>query len=366
MKITAIEPIIVDLPLKRPIKMSGVEIAVSENVFARVETDAGLVGWGEASSSPSMTGETVESMVAAIRFLAPFMVGRDPADFAANLDEMDWRMYGNTSAKTVLEMAFYDLAGKAQQKTVAELLGGVRRARMPVVTMLATGDLATDVGDAKAQVDQGYVAMKIKVGGKPLTDDITRTRAIAEALAGTVQLSADANQGWGREDGLAFARGASDVLDFLEQPVMGRDVEGMAMIAAEAACAISADEGLHSFEDIRRHHAAGAAHGGSLKTIKLGGVTRAFQATELFAELGMHVNLAGKTAESSVATAAVVNIAAAAPDLSWAVNTTAPYLAADVVRNPVVVRDGHVEAPAGAGLGVEVDEDAVARFTRRH
>lgn len=365
MKITAIEPIIVDLPLKRPIKMSGVEIAVSENVFARVATDSGLVGWGEASSSPAMTGETVESMVAAIRFLAPYLIGRDPAAFEANLDEMDWRMYGNTSAKTVLEMAFYDLAGKAQQKSVAELLGGVRRSRMPVVTMLATGDLATDVADGQRLAAAGQKALKIKVGGKPLADDIERTRAIAAALDGAVQLSADANQGWGRDDGLAFARGASDVLDFLEQPVMGRDVEGMAMIAAAAACPMSADEGLHSFEDIRRHHAAGAAHGGSLKTIKLGGITRAFQATELFAELGMHVNLAGKTAESSVATAAVVNIGAAAPDLSWAIAATAPYLAADVVRNPVVVRDGHVEAPAGAGLGVEVDEDALARFARR-
>ena len=128
MKITKIEPIVADFPLLRPIKMSGVEIAISENVFARVETDNGLVGWGEASSSPSMTGETVESMVAAIRFLAPFFIGRDPAAFAENLDEMDWRMYGNTSAKTVLEMACYDLAGKAEQKPISELLGGASAA----------------------------------------------------------------------------------------------------------------------------------------------------------------------------------------------------------------------------------------------
>ena len=364
MKITKIEPIIADLPLKRPIKMSGVEIAVSENVFARVETDDGLVGWGEASSSPSMTGETVESMVAAIRFLAPYMIGRDPSAFGDNLDEMDWRMYGNASAKTVLEMACYDLAGKAQQVPVSELLGGARRGPMPVVQMLATGDLATDLADARARADDGFAAMKIKVGGKPIADDIERTVAIGEALNGAVQLSADTNQGWQRDDAIAFARGASQVLDFLEQPVMGRDVEGMAMIAAEADCLMSADEGLHSFEDIRRHHAAGAAHGGSLKTIKLGGVTRAFQATELFDELGMNVNLAGKTAETSVASAAVLHIAAAAPNLAWGVSPTAPYLAVDIVRNPIEVRGGHVEAPSGAGLGVEVDEDALAQYAR--
>ena len=127
MKIKKIEAMAVDLPLKRPIKMAGVEISTSENVFARIETDDGHVGWGEASAAPSMTGETVESMVAAVNFLAPFLEGRDPADFEENLKEMNWRMYGNASAKTIVEMALYDIAGKAQQKSIAEILGGVRR-----------------------------------------------------------------------------------------------------------------------------------------------------------------------------------------------------------------------------------------------
>ncbi len=314
MKIIRIDPIIADLPLLRPFKMSGVEISVSENVFARIETDTGLVGWGEASSSPAMTGETVESMVAAIRYLTPFLTGRDPADFMDNKKEMDWRLYGNASAKTVLEIALYDLAGKARKMSVAELLGGVQRARMPVVKMLATGDLATDVGDAREGADEGYAAMKIKVGGKPVDQDIERTNAIGDALAGAVQLSSDTNQGWNRDEAVSFARGASAVLDFLEQPLHGHDVEGMAMIAGESSCPIAADEGLHSFDDVRRHHAMGAAQGGSVKMIKLGGVTRAHEATKLFAELGMNVNLAGKTAETSVSSAAVLHLAASRAD----------------------------------------------------
>src|SRR3546814_6773160 len=70
---------------------------------------------------------------------------------------MDWRMYGNASAKTALEMAFFDLAGKAAQKPVAELLGGIRRTRMPILYMLATGDIETDVADAKAKKDAGEI-----------------------------------------------------------------------------------------------------------------------------------------------------------------------------------------------------------------
>lgn len=364
MKIAKIEPFAADLPLARPIKMSGVEIAVSENVFARIETDDGLVGWGEASSSPSMTGETVESMMAAVDYLAPFMEGRDPAAFEENLAEMNWRMYGNASAKTVIEMALYDLAGKAQQKPIAELLGGTKRTSIPVLYMLATGNIEVDVAEATEKAQAGVTNMKIKVGGKPVEEDIERTNAIRKAVNGGVQLSADCNQGWSVDEALAYVRGASESLDFLEQPVMGHDVEGMARIAKESACPIGADEGLHNFDDVRKHHAMGAAQGGSLKMIKLGGLTRAYRAAELFDELGMHVNLAGKVAETSVSSAAVMHIAAAAPSIAWGVSVTNQYLKGDVTKSGVKVVNGQAELPAGAGLGVEVDEDMLAQYTR--
>lgn len=364
MKITKIEAMAVDLPLFRPFKMSGVEIAVSENVFARVETDDGLVGWGEASSSPSMTGETVESMVAAIEFLSPFMLGRDPSAFKENLAELDWRMYGNASAKTVLEMAFYDLAGKAAQKPISELLGGTKRTQVPVLYMLATGDIDVDVAEAGERAKAGVTHMKIKVGGKPVEKDIERTVAIRKAVNGGVQLSADCNQGWTREEAMTFVKGAGEALDFLEQPVMGHDVEGMAMLAAASACPIGADEGLHSFGDVRKHNDMGAAKGGSVKMIKLGGLTRAYEGTVLFDELGMNVNLAGKIAESSVSSAAVLQIAAAAPSIEWGVSTTSQYLKSDIAKNPVQVINGRADVPSGAGLGVEVDEDALAAFVR--
>lgn len=364
MKITRIDAKIVDLPLSRPFKMSGVEISVSENVFARVETDNGLVGWGEASSSPAMTGETVESMVAAVEYLSPFMVGRDPAAFHENLAEMDWRLYGNASAKTVLEMAFYDLAGKAAQKPVSELLGGTKRTRVPIVHMLATGDIEIDVAEAAGYAKAGVTNMKIKVGGKPVAQDIERTLAIRDAVKDGVQLSADCNQGWSREEAITFAEAASAALDFLEQPVMGHDVEGMAQIAAVASCAIAADEGLHSVGDIHKHHDMKAAEGGSIKMIKLGGLTRAYEGTVLFEKLGMKVNLAGKTAESSVSSAAVLQIAGAAPSIAWGVSPTTPFLKGDIVDNPIKVINGRADIPSGPGLGVEVNEDALAEFVR--
>jgi muconate cycloisomerase len=361
MKVRKIEPVAVSLPMARPMKMGGVKFDRADNVLVRIETDSGLVGWGEASSAPSMTGETVQSMVAAIRYLAPWLDGCDPRDFAGNLAVMERRMYGNTSARTVLEMALYDIAGKAAGQTVAELLGGVRRQRMPVLWMLATGTREADVPEAQVRFQQGFQAFKIKVGGNPAAVDVERTIEIRQHVDGA-QVSADANQGWDVDTALAYVAGASAALDFFEQPVVGADVEGMARIAAVSHCPIGADEGLHSLQDIRRHKEMGAAQGGSLKMIKLGGVTRAYEAAVLCAELGMNVNLAGKVCESSISSAAVLNLAAAVPQNNWGLSITTQYLADDVVRNPVVIRDGMGELPAGPGLGVEVDEDKVHKY----
>jgi L-alanine-DL-glutamate epimerase-like enolase superfamily enzyme len=116
-----------------------------------------------------------------------------------------------------------------------------------------------------------------------------------------VQISADANQGWSIDQAIRFVEGIGDALDFVEQPVMGHDLDGMAQVARHASVPIGANEGLHSNADIQRHHDVSAAQGGSLKMIKLGGMTRTYQAAKLCGTLGMSINMAGKIAESSLA-----------------------------------------------------------------
>ena len=362
MKITEITPIAISLPMAKPLKMAGLVFTSSENVLVRVTTDSGLIGWGEASSSPTMTGETVESMMAAIRYLAPYFIDRDPAEFAENLALLDFRMYGNTSAKTVLEMAFYDLAGKAAQKPVAELLGTVHRKRLPVLWMFASGKLEQELVEGKEKLDEGFKSFKIKAGSLPVAGDVERARELRKLVNGGVQLSSDTNQGWTRDQAIEYVEAVGDTLDFIEQPILGSDVEGMAEVQRHAKAPIGAAEGLHSIADIRRHKEMGAAQGGSLKIIKLGGVTRAYEAACLCEEIGMNVNLAGKIAESSISSAAVLHIAAAAPQLNWGLSITSHYAGADLVRNPITFDGGEAALPDGAGLGVDVDEDAVQEF----
>ena len=366
MKIKHIEPIAVSLPLTKPVKMAGVELTTADNLIVRIESDDGVIGWGEAASAPIMTGETVESMVAAVRHLAPYVEGRDAADIAGVSSQMNLWMYGNQAAKAAIEMALHDLVGKATHQPVHALLGGKRRDRVSTLWMISGGDVEADVREAQALRAAGYVAYKVKVGVNSPEIDAARTRAVCEALGPGFLISSDANQGWTTEEGERYVRAvAGTLLDFFEQPVRQDDIAGMARIAAASRVPICADEGIHSLDHIRRHHAAKAAYGVSLKTIKLGGLRGVMEAGRLCAELGMEVNVACKTAESSIASTAAVHIAAALPSNNWSLNISSPYLAEDLTAQPLAVVRGHVAVPGGPGLGVVVDESRVRRFQRK-
>src|SRR5690606_19468351 len=168
-----------------------------------------------------------------------------------------------------------------------------------------------DCADAERFRAEGFVAWKIKVGGNDPAYDAERTRRICALLGPGHLASADANQGWSEAEALEYLRGVADSgLAFLEQPVDGQDLDAMARLARATPIALGADEGLHSIADIVRLHERGAIRGGSLKTIKLGGITRVLQAAQRCEALGLAVNLACKVAESSIATAAVLHLAA--------------------------------------------------------
>src|ERR1700709_1126460 len=118
MKIARIEQIVVAIPMKQPDCMAGVEIRQADNVLVRIESDTGVVGWGEAASAPTRTGETVESMMAAIRYLTPAVEGRSATNVAGVLAAMTHRMYGNAGAKAAIEIALHDLIGRATGQPV--------------------------------------------------------------------------------------------------------------------------------------------------------------------------------------------------------------------------------------------------------
>jgi muconate cycloisomerase len=368
MKIKRLEPIAVSLPMAKPLKMSFEEVKSAENVLVRLETSDGVVGWGGAAAAPTMTGETVASMAAAIRYLAPVLEGMPFNDIAPIMARAGNYLYGNNSAKSVIEMALHDALGRARREPVHDLLGGKRRGRIAILRMVGTGKgTAADVADAQRGRADGYVAFKIKVGVAGPHEDAERTRRICEALdgGGSLLICADANQGWTPDQAIAYVRAVEDTsLAFFEQPVAGHDIEGMAKIARASCIPVGCDEGLHSLEDLKRHHEAGAAGGFSLKTIKLGGMRPVMDAGLLCEKLGMKVNLASKMAETGICTAALLHLAAALPAVDWGVGLSSQYLTDDILKTPLTFANGHISVPSGPGLGIEVDEAKVRRYAR--
>jgi o-succinylbenzoate synthase len=363
MRIRSIESIAVSLPMLKPLIMAGETVARADNVLVRIEADDGLTGWGEAASAPTMTGETLASMVAAVNYLAPVLIGREAGDIAGARTAMDARMYANHGGKAAIEIALHDLAGRATGRPVHALLGNKQRTRLPLLGVIGCGDFDGDVADAAAKKANGFTAFKIKVGVDGPEKDAARTRAICEVIGPDCLISADANQGFTTEQAIAFVRAVAHAgLDFLEQPVAAHDIASMAAVAAASAIAIGADEGIHSADDIARHHAQGAARGVSLKSIKLGGIAGMLNAAQLADDLDMRVNVSCKTGESSIGCAAALHVAAVMPNVAWGLTLTHTGLAEDVTQTPVPIAGGFADVPDTPGLGITVDESRVRRF----
>ena len=363
MNIKAIEPIAVSLPMLKPVIMAGEEVRRADNVLVRIEADNGLIGWGEAASAPVMTGETLESIVSAVHYLEPTLRGRDPVDIAGALTAMDGRMYGNHGAKAGIEIALHDLAGHAAGKPVHALLGDKKRSRMALLGVIGGGDRDVDLRDAEKKKSGGFTIFKIKVGIDTPVRDAERTRQICKILDADSLISADANQGFTIAQAIDYVRAVKGSgLGFFEQPVMADDLAGMAAVAAAAPdIAIGADEGIHSLDDIKRHHERKAARGVSLKAIKLGGIKAVVEAGRLCDSLGMSVNISCKTGESSIACVAALHVASVIPNIAWGLTLTHTSLAEDVTGQPIPTGKGHADSIDRPGLGIDVDEDRVRR-----
>jgi muconate cycloisomerase len=363
--IRRVEAIPMALPLKKPMKMAGVTIVNAENLLVRIESADGSVGWGEAASAPTMTGDILPGMVAAVSaHLGPALVGQDARFRPSLMQSLDAALYGNTGAKAAIDMALIDLIGRLRGVSFSDLIGGVRRTSVRPMCLVGNMNVAEDVAEARARLAEGYAFFKLKVASKPLEQDIEATHAMRAALGRDIPLCADANQGFTREQARRYLDATRDAgLLFLEQPIAGEDVAGMAALARATGTPLAADEGIHRIGDLETHAREGAASGASLKFIKLGGVGALLRAAAMCEARGLFVNVAGKVAESGIASAAVVHAGCAVHDAAWGVSVTDMYLQADVVDTPLRLRaDGAIAAPEGPGLGVTVNESAVRRL----
>ena len=365
--ITRVDAIPVALPLVKPVVMAGERIERSQNLIVRVEAANGLVGWGEASSAPLMTGDVLPGMAAAVeRYLAPLVVGQDALRRAALQQRCASALLGNTGAKCALDMALNDLAGRHLGVSIADLFGGSVRDVAQPMYLLGNPRVEDDIAEARRMLAQGWRFFKLKIGIKRPLDEAAAAVAIRRELGDEVALCADANMGMTFADARAFAEHARDAnLLFMEQPLQADNFDGMAALARVSPIALNGDESVSDISSLLTLHRLGAVQGANLKTIKMGGVAPVARAMVVCGALGFNINLACKVAESTISAAALTQLGATAPNLNWGLNLTNHYLAEDLSERPVVIERGEVRVPTGPGLGVEISEERVRRFALR-
>jgi muconate cycloisomerase len=346
------------LPLRKPLVMATYRIDDGPVLFVRVRTGGGGEGWGEAAASPIMSGETLDGMRAAVRdLIAPRLIGANALDRARLSRELRSSMFANGGAIAAVDMALLDLVGRILDVPAVALLGGaIRRTVKPLWLVGGSGNAEKDVAEAVALHAQAFRSFKLKVGLKPVDEEIRTVKLLREALGPECLIAADANMGWDTTAAIRFTTGSAPFgLAFLEQPTPAGDIARMATVAAASPIPIGIDESLHGLGDLLAHVAARAVGGASLKTIKLGGISPVVAAAGVCDALGLSVNLA-MMMESSLATAAMVHAACAIPRVDWGLSLGNLWLAEDPVQRPIACANGLVHCPTGPGLGVEVDE----------
>jgi muconate cycloisomerase len=361
-----IEAIPVSMPLLKPALMGGGQkFTHSESLLVRIEATNGVVGWGEASAAPTMTGDTLPGMVEAVdKHLAPRLIRQNALERIRLAGVMSHAIIGNTGAKAACDIALHDLVGRHLGVPVVDLLGGKARTSLVALNQLGNPTVKEDIAEARANARKGYKFFKLKIGVKPVEEEIALARAIRKHLGPDVMLCADANMGMSKANARRYVMGAADAnLLFVEQPFRDNDHAGMLALARVSPIPLCADESAHSIEAISALHAMGAIAGANLKTIKFGGMVGIMRAAIVADALGLSVDLASKTGESSLGAAALLHLGYAIPNIDWGININNHYLEADLVTRPLQQKNGGFECPVGPGLGVEVKEAVVRKFT---
>lgn len=364
MRITGIEIIPIRLPLTEPFVISYGTFPDVESALVRVETDAGVTGWGEGTPDPHVTGETFGAVVETLKAVAPALLGRDPRDRGACLAAVEARVAGAPSAKAALDMALHDAVGRASGLPVWALLGGRAKDHLTISRVVSLKDPDAMAADAVRHVANGFRTVKLKVGVADDTrSDVRRVAAVREAVGPDIRIKVDVNQGW-RTAGVAIqaARGmVASEPEYIEQPVDWRDLEGLAEVRRAAGLPIMADEALHDARDVLRAVTLRACDLVNIKLMKSGGLLGAL-ALNAIAETAGYVCQVGTMVESSIASAAGLHLALSLANVHTVEMGGPLMLAEDIGPLRDYYAGDQVRVPDGPGLGIEPDEAVIARY----
>lgn len=368
MKITRIESIPVRVPLKAGMttRTAHGDHATSDYVIVRVHTDEGVVGLGEATVSALWSGETSRSAHAAItQLLGPALVGADPTRITAIRATMDYLIKLNPFTKSAIEMALWDVSGKALGVPVHQLLGGKTRDAIPTKMMIGAFDLPRVQSLAERFLGWGVRCLKVKTGLDP-AGDLARVRAVREIAGPEIPITIDSNCGWTIPAArTALERLAEFNLLVAEQPIPPTDAEALADLRRRSPIPIMADESVFTLGDAWNVLRARAADVISVYPGKNGGISASIEIVHAAKAAGIPCHV-GSNLELGIGSAAMLHLAAAAPNIqseTYPADVLGPhYHESDLLAEPLDLAFSGARVPDGPGLGVELDEAALAKY----
>lgn len=366
MKITDVRITPLLVPYKKPYYWAQGVIHGAEVLLVEVQTDDGITGFGESIASPD-----ARSVAGFLSKAAALCIGQDPFDNArlmANAYQVLFQAHGTCSAPRFagqvlagLEMALWDVMGKAAGRPVHQLLGGAVCDHIRYFGF-AMGETADEVAaEARAFVNSGIETIYVKVGrGDAL--DLATVRAVRHAIGPDIRLRVDANEKWTpvrarRMIGEMAALG----VEMVEQPTPADSLPALAQVRAASPVAIGADQVNFTPEDVAATLAAGAADLIVLGLHETGGITRFLKAGRIAEAAGVDICLHGLY-ETGITTCAAWQAGSVLPNLDDANQYMNHFLEWDILAAPdLTLSEGRLTLADLPGLGFQLDGDAVGR-----
>jgi L-Ala-D/L-Glu epimerase len=336
----------------------------AQNIFIRVHTEAGITGVGECSAFPMIAGETQDTCMVLARDFAGIWKGKDATDIDRRMQELDYYIAGNHTAKSAFDMALFDIAAKAKGVPLYEYLGGHY--------FEPESDLTIGIGEPAFMAEQAvdFVhnkaanILKVKLGKNPETD-ISRMVLIRKAVGDRIKIRIDANAGWDFESAVLALTGMQDLdIQFCEQPMPRILDEKMPSLRRICKIPIMADESVFNHYEAERLLRNFSCDYVNIKLSKAGGIAEALRIHDVCERYDIP-NMLGGMLESRLALTAKVHLALAGRNIQfYDLDTCLLGHLADPVINGVVFDGMKLKAPHLPGIGADVDDAFLATCER--
>lgn len=362
-----VETLLLDLPTIRPHKLSMATMNGQTLMLVRVRCSDGTVGVGEGTTIGGLAygAESPEGMKLAIdTYFTPQMLGADANRVPALMARLNQAIRDNRFAKCAVETALYDALGHRTGLPVSELLGGRLRDRLPVAWTLASGDTGRDIEEAQRMLEmRRHQIFKLKIGRKPVRDDVAHVAAIKKALGDLASVRVDVNMAWSELQAHHGLAGLVDAgCELAEQPVASADV--LARLKGRYPIAVMADESLTGPASAFGLAQVAGADVFAIKTEQSGGLQAAQQVAAIADAAGIEL-YGGTMLEGAVGTIASAHVFSTFRELQWGTELFGPLLLTEeILATPLEYKDFHLTVPAAPGLGIALDEDRVWHFRR--